>query len=100
MTENATIGDDPEESADNTEAAEATSATPLGAARRHCLWCCNSSANEVRLCPAKACPLWAFRFGHRPTAQDKAAVANVELYPLEQVPGRPIIGGEFHAEGG
>jgi hypothetical protein len=40
--------------------------TPLKAIRSHCLWCCNSSANEVSLCTAKVCPLHPYRFGHRP----------------------------------
>jgi hypothetical protein len=76
--------------------AEAKSVSPLRALRRYCLWCCNDSANEVRLCPAKACPLWTFRLGRRPTPEDKAAVTGVKLYPLE----RALTGGEFHEKGG
>jgi hypothetical protein len=59
-------------------------ATPLKAARRHCLWCCNGSFNEVRLCLAKSCPLWPFRHGRRPDAEDRATVARRQLYPLER----------------
>jgi len=66
-------------------------ATPLRAVRQHCLMCCNGSANEVRLCPAKGCPLWPFRHGHRPNAEDRAAVADRPLYPLE----RDLTGGTF-----
>jgi hypothetical protein len=66
-------------------------ATPLKAVRRHCLSCCNGSSSEVRLCPAKACPLWPFRHGHRPNAEDKAAVADRQLCPLE----RDLTGGTF-----
>ena len=66
-------------------------ATPLKAVRRHCLSCCNGSANEVRLCLAKACPLWPFRHGHRPNAEDRAAVADRRLYPLE----RDLTGATF-----
>ena len=67
-------------------------ATPLKAVRRHCLSCCNGSANEVRLCPAKACPLWRFRHGHRPNAEDRDAIADRQLYPLE----RDLTGATFH----
>jgi hypothetical protein len=71
---------------------EAGHATPLKAVRRHCLSCCGDSANEVRLCPATACPLWPFRHGHRPNAEDRAAVADRHLYPLE----RDLMGAAFH----
>ena len=36
------------------------------AIRAYCLDCCGDSANEVKLCPAKECPLWDFRFGKNP----------------------------------
>jgi hypothetical protein len=58
--------------------------TPLRAVRQHCVWCCNGSFNEVRLCPVKSCPLWPFRRGHRPDAEDRAAAAGREIYPLER----------------
>ena len=66
-------------------------ATPLKAVRRHCLSCCNGSSNEVKLCSAKSCPLWPFRHGHRPSAEDRAAVADRQLYPLE----RDLTGATF-----
>jgi hypothetical protein len=59
-------------------------ATPLQAVRRACLECCNGSFNEVRNCSAKACPLWLFRHGRRPDAEEKAAVAEKPVYPLEK----------------
>jgi len=71
---------------------EAGHPTPLKAVRRHCLSCCNGSANEVRLCPAKSCPLWPFRHGHRPNEGDRAAVADQKLYPPE----RDLTGATFH----
>jgi hypothetical protein len=66
-------------------------ATPLRAVRQHCLMCCNGSSSEVRLCPAKACPLWPFRHGHRPKADDRVAIADRQLYPLE----RDLTGATF-----
>lgn len=33
------------------------------AIRMKCLDCCNYQKSEVRLCPAKTCPLWNFRLG-------------------------------------
>jgi hypothetical protein len=58
--------------------------TPLRAVRRHCLWCCNGSFNEVRLCLAKSCPLWPFRHGRNPAAAERAAVAGQPVHPLER----------------
>jgi len=40
--------------------------TPLKAIRLKCLDCCGGSRKEVRLCPAKDCPLWPYRFGKMP----------------------------------
>lgn len=40
--------------------------TPIKAIRAKCLECSNGSYKEVRLCPASDCPLYAYRFGHRP----------------------------------
>src|SRR5262245_24278640 len=57
--------------------------TPLTAVRRHCLWCCNGSFVEVKLCRAKVCPLWPFRHGRRPTERDKSEVADRRLHPQE-----------------
>ena len=33
------------------------------AIRAKCLDCCCDSAFEVRMCPAKQCPLWIYRLG-------------------------------------
>ena len=57
--------------------------TPLRAIQKKCLWCCNGSANEVELCPAKACPSWSFRFGHKPTEEIIAEQRDTPLHPLE-----------------
>ena len=65
---------------------------PLMAVRAHCLWCCNGSFTEIKLCPAKACPLWPFRHGHRPTVEDGSAVADRHLHPQE----RDVTGAAFH----
>jgi hypothetical protein len=94
--EDVTLEDNLEEGDDTEEAEDGKSVTPLRALRRHCLWCCKGSTNEVKLCSAKRCPLWAFRFGRRPTLEDKAAIADVKLYPLEL----ELRGGEFHEKGG
>ena len=40
--------------------------TPMKAIRANCLDCCGSSPKEVRLCPREKCPLYPYRFGHRP----------------------------------
>jgi hypothetical protein len=66
------------------ETETASHSTPLRAARKHCLSCCGGISNEVRLCAASACPLWAHRFGKRPTAADKAATVGQQVYPIER----------------
>ena len=63
-----------------------TTPTPLRAVRLACLECCSGSALEVRECVATSCPLWTFRFGRRPSIEDKAAVAGAgrPVYPIEK----------------
>jgi hypothetical protein len=51
--------------------------------RQHCLWCCMGSPSEVRLCEAKACPLWPYRFGQKSTPELLAEVRDMYIYPLE-----------------
>jgi hypothetical protein len=66
---------------------------PLQAIRQKCLWCCEGSAHEVALCPAKACSSWAFRLGHKPNDELIAEQGETRLYPLEW----PMTAREFHA---
>ena len=40
--------------------------TPMKAIRKKCLECSCGSFNEVKLCPVEKCPLYPYRFGHRP----------------------------------
>lgn len=40
--------------------------TPIKAIRAKCLDCCCDQREEVKLCPAKDCPLWPFRMGKNP----------------------------------
>ena len=40
--------------------------SPGKSIRAYCLWCCLGKSNEVKFCPAEACALWPWRFGHRP----------------------------------
>jgi hypothetical protein len=58
--------------------------TPLKAVRQHCLECCGGSHHEARLCSAKSCALWPYRFGKRPAAADKVAVGDRQIYPIER----------------
>ena len=68
---------------ENAEASRTLS--PLKAVRAHCLGCCNGSSHEVSLCVSKSCPLWLFRFGHKPTPDEIEAVADVAVHPGEAV---------------
>ena len=40
--------------------------SPIKAIRAKCLDCCCDQREEVKLCPAKDCPLWPFRMGKNP----------------------------------
>lgn len=43
--------------------------SPLKSIRLKCLDCTCNQPLEVKLCPSSDCPLWAYRFGKRPTAE-------------------------------
>lgn len=40
--------------------------TPTKAIRAKCLDCCCGQKDEVKMCPAKECPLWPYRMGKNP----------------------------------
>ena len=40
--------------------------SPMKAIRAKCLDCCIGQREEVKLCPAKDCPLYPFRLGKNP----------------------------------
>lgn len=48
-----------------------TAASPLRAIRAKCFDCCCGQAKEIRFCTATSCPLYDFRFGHRPKDSTK-----------------------------
>jgi hypothetical protein len=79
---------------ENTESADIP--RPLTAIRRYCVWCCNGSAMEVRLCPAIGCSLWPNRFGRKPTPDMLAEAGDCQMYPLED----PMTAAQFHENGG
>ncbi len=70
--------------------------SPLQAVHAHCLSCCGGSAREVALCPARGCPLWLLRSGHRAKASDIESVADVALHPSEH----PLTASELHNQPG
>ncbi len=43
---------------------------PLKAMRAKCIDCCNGQVKEIRLCPITECPLWPYRLGKRPIAEN------------------------------
>lgn len=49
--------------------------TPMKAIRLKCLECCAGQRLEVRECLLKTCPLFPFRMGHRPKAEQFTAEA-------------------------
>jgi hypothetical protein len=71
--------------ADDDTAKSTAIPSPLKAARSHCLWCCNGSTLDVRLCASEACPLWLYRFGRNPTPAMLAEAGDRKMYPLEDV---------------
>jgi hypothetical protein len=52
--------------------------SPLKSIRKHCLWCCDDQANEVRYCAAEGCVLHLYRFGRGPEQKP-------ELTPLKSI---------------
>lgn len=58
-----------------------TITSPIKAIRAKCMDCCYDQREEVKLCPAKDCPLWPFRLGKNPnrvrqmTEEQKQAAA-------------------------
>lgn len=52
--------------------------SPLKAIRAKCLDCSGGSAQEVRLCPVKDCPLFAYRMGRgnrKPMSEEQRQAA-------------------------
>jgi hypothetical protein len=82
-------GDEGRSVDDGTVVSRHKTPSPLKAIRRHCLWCCNGSLQEVRLCPAKTCPLWAFRDAKKPTEEELEELLKLNhpradrMYPQE-----------------
>jgi hypothetical protein len=70
--------------------------SPLRAVRAHCLCCCDGNAREAALCPARRCPLWLLRSGHRAKAHDVEQNADVALHPSED----PLTTSELHNQAG
>ena len=66
--------------------------TPLEAVHAHCLWCCNDNSHEVAQCPARHCPLWLLRSGHRPKFGEIKQNSDTTLHPTE----RAATAGELH----
>ncbi len=46
--------------------------TPIKSIRAKCLDCCGYQSKEVRLCPAKNCPIYPYRMGKRPKKEEKS----------------------------
>ena len=86
----------PGQGSDSVCAKGADTPRPLKAVRGHCLQCCSGSALEVTICAAKACPLWAYRLGKKPTAEQLAELDGRKMYPLEDI----MTAAEFHKNGG
>ena len=66
--------------------------SPLVAVRAHCVGCCNGSAHEASQCPARRCPLWMLRSGHRPKFGEIKQNWDTTLHPTE----RAATAGELH----
>lgn len=48
------------------------------AIRAKCLDCSNYQQTEVRECPVVRCPLWPWRMGKQPSAEDLKTLKNTE----------------------
>lgn len=59
-----------------------TNRSPLKAIRAKCLDCSGESAQEVRLCPVKDCPLYCYRMGRsnrKPMTEEQRKAAGERL---------------------
>ncbi len=48
--------------------------TPMKSIRQYCIECGDGTYKEVRLCNHLTCPLYPYRFGRRPTNEEKTEV--------------------------
>ena len=48
--------------------------TAVKSIRAYCIECGDGTQKEVRLCPVVDCPLYAYRFGRRPTEAEKQEI--------------------------
>ena len=55
------------------------------AIRLKCLDCCNGSANEVKLCTSKNCPLYIYRMGYEIDSEGKRIKKNLTDEAREQL---------------
>ena len=58
--------------------------TPIKSMRLKCLDCCAGSAPEVKKCKNIECPLWLYRFGRRPSKEDKQKLFDAK--PIRSLP--------------
>lgn len=58
--------------------------TPVKAIKMKCLECANWTPREVTECPMTDCPLWPYRKGKRPTAEEIAIVKTANDQFAEQ----------------
>jgi hypothetical protein len=56
---------------------------PIKVIRTKCLECCCGSPMEVRLCPAKDCPLHPFRLGNNPYRKSRVLTEEQKKRLLE-----------------
>ena len=69
--------------------------SPLKAARQYCVKCSSNDVREPKHCPSVNCPLYLYRFGRNPTAEEIASVADAVVFPLED----PATQWELQAKG-
>ncbi len=53
--------------------------TPMKAIRAKCVDCCCGNRAEVKACPARDCPLYYYRMGHRPPKPQQEAQTAPEV---------------------
>lgn len=53
--------------------------TPIKSIRAKCLDCCADSSHEVKLCECVSCSLWAYRFGRRPSHEERKTIKECEI---------------------
>jgi hypothetical protein len=74
------------------------SKSPLKTIRDYCKWCSNDQPQEINLCPAEHCPLYAYRMGRMPDIKNPSPLGVIRKKCKDCVGGYPSDVAECRTE--